>query len=269
MRGQPNDFPDLFGLPDALRQAAADAGFRSVWVRPVTSRRGLRGALVVWRRLAGVMSSDQEQRIAAAVSLVAVAFDHADVNAADLAAWGSGPQRYRRATDPDRPVDSPPAMLDVNGAVLAVNVEGLDRVVSEFGSAAAEAVMILAGARLAATVRAVDEIVDRGSNISAAVCRPPVDRVAVISIANRIVQVLSSPYFVGGPDSGGLARRVEQVTVNVGIAFQTEPTDLDEVIERAEDAMRVAASEGSNEWRIAVGSRRPPSRSELQPPLPN
>ena len=78
----------------------------------------------------------------------------------------------------------------------------------------------------------------------------------MISIANRIVRVLSGPYFVDGPDSEQLARRIDHLTVNVGIAFQTVSSELDEAIERAEDAMRIAASEGTNEWRIADGSRR-------------
>jgi GGDEF domain-containing protein len=88
------------------------------------------------------------------------------------------------------------------------------------------------------------------------VCRPPIDRVAVISIANRIVRVLSGPYFIDGAGNGELASRIDYVTVDVGIAFQTEASDLDDVIERAEDAMRVAADEGTNEWRIADGSQR-------------
>jgi GGDEF domain-containing protein len=80
--------------------------------------------------------------------------------------------------------------------------------------------------------------------------------VAVISIANRIVRVLSGPYFVDGPDSEQLARRIDHLSVNVGIAFQTESSELDDAIERAEGAMKIAASEGTNEWRIADGGRR-------------
>ena len=57
-------------------------------------------------------------------------------------------------------------------------------------------------------------------------------------------------------DGEQLARRIDHLTVNVGIAFQTVESELDGAIERAEDAMRVAASEGTNEWRIADGSRR-------------
>jgi GGDEF domain-containing protein len=251
-RGQPHDFPDLFGLPAELRKAATDAGFRSVWVRPIVSRRGLRGALIVWRRLAGLTSPNQEQRMADAVSLSAVAFDHAELRIDD-------------ATDPGRVIDRLEASdeatassttLAEHGAVLAVNVEGIDRVITECGREVAETVLALVAARLAATVRAVDEVLDRGSDSFAAVCRPPVDRVAVISIANRIVRVLSGPYFVDGPDSEQLARRIDHLTVNVGIAFQTVESELDDAIGRAEDAMRIAASEGTNEWRIADGSRR-------------
>jgi PAS domain S-box-containing protein len=251
-RGQPHDFPDLFGLPAELRKAATDAGFRSVWVRPIVSRRGLRGALIVWRRLAGLTSPNQEQRMADAVSLSAVAFDHAEL-VPDMP--GSPSVVSERRDEPDRP-SVPSTTLEEHGAVLAVNVEGLDRVISECGREAAEGVLALVGARLAATVRAVDEVLDRGPNSYAAVCRPPVDRVAVISIANRIVRVLSGPYFVDGPDSEQLARRFDHLTVNVGIAFQTVASELDDAIERAEDAMRIAASEGTNEWRIADGSRR-------------
>ncbi len=250
-RGQPHDFPDLFGLPAELRKAATDAGFRSVWVRPIVSRRGLRGALIVWRRLAGLTSPNQEQRMADAVTLSAVAFDHAELipdKPADTAV-------VERREAPDC-LPAPSTTLEEHGAVLAVNVEGLDRVISECGREAAEGVLALVGARLAATVRAVDEVLDRGPNSFAAVCRPPVDRVAVISIANRIVRVLSGPYFVDGPDSEQLARRIDHLTVNVGIAFQTVASELDDAIERAEDAMRIAASEGTNEWRIADGSRR-------------
>jgi GGDEF domain-containing protein len=251
-RGQPHDFPDLFGLPAELRKAATDAGFRSVWVRPIVSRRGLRGALIVWRRLAGLTSPNQEQGMADAVSLSAVAFDHAELAPATPADPGFVIEQR------DAPEDVPISRttLEEHGAVLAVNVEGLDRVIAECSREAAEAVLALVGARLAATVRAVDEVIDRGPNSFAAVCRPPVDRVAVISIANRIVRVLSGPYFVDGPDSEQLARRIDHLTVNVGIAFQTVASELDEAIERAEDAMRIAASEGTNEWRIADGSRR-------------
>ena len=253
-RGQPHDFPDLFGLPAELRKAATDAGFRSVWVRPIVSRRGLRGALIVWRRLAGLTSPNQEQRMADAVSLSAVAFDHAELVPDKPADSSFVIERARTARH--RAPTSPSTTLEEHGAVLAVNVEGLDRVISECGREAAEGVLALVGARLAATVRAVDEVLDRGPNSFAAVCRPPVDRVAVISIANRIVRVLSGPYFVDGPDSEQLARRIDHLTVNVGIAFQTVASELDDAIERAEDAMRIAASEGTNEWRIADGSRR-------------
>jgi PAS domain S-box-containing protein len=251
-RGQPHDFPDLFGLPAELRKAATDAGFRSVWVRPIVSRRGLRGALIVWRRLAGLTSPNQEQRMADAVSLTAVAFDHAELVPTTRVDTAFVVER-REAPEG---VSTPSTTLEEHGAVLAVNIEGLDRVITECGRDAAEGVLALVGARLAATVRAVDEVLDRGPNSFAAVCRPPVDRVAVISIANRIVRVLSGPYFVDGPDSEQLARRIDHLTVNVGIAFQTVSSELDDAIERAEDAMRIAASEGTNEWRIADGSRR-------------
>ncbi|MGH9134516.1 MAG: PAS domain-containing protein [Ilumatobacteraceae bacterium] len=251
-RGQSHDFPDLFGLPADLRAAATDAGFRSVWVRPIVSRRGLRGALIVWRRLAGLTSPNQEQRMADAVSLAAVAFDHAELRPADVT--DLAPLIERRAAESNG--DTSRSVLEENGAILAVNVEGLERVGAECGRDAAEAVLDLVGARLAATVRAVDEVIDRGPNTFAAVCSPPVDRVAVIGIANRIVRVLSSPYFVDRPDHDQLARRIDHLTVNVGIAFQTVSSDLDDVVERAEDAMRIAASEGPNEWRIADSSRR-------------
>jgi GGDEF domain-containing protein len=252
-RGQSHDFPDLYGLPAELRTAATDAGFRSIWVRPVVTRRGERGALILWRQLAGLTSPNQEQRMADAVSVIAVALDHAEVRAGEAFDHGrrSEPRELR-----DNAGTSSPATLEVNGAVLAVNVEGLDRIVTECGRDAEQAVLALLTARLSATVRAVDEIVDRGGNRFAAVCRPPIDRVAVISIANRIVRVLSGPYFIDGAGNGELASRIDYVTVDVGIAFQTEASDLDDVIERAEDAMRVAADEGTNEWRIADGSQR-------------
>jgi PAS domain S-box-containing protein len=252
-RGQSHDFPDLYGLPAELRRAATDAGFRSVWVRPVLSRRGERGALILWRRLAGLTSPNQEQRMADAVSVVAVALDHADVRAREPLDQGRVPGSRQVSDSADT---SSPATLEVNGAVLAVNVKGLDRLVAECGGEAQQEVLALVTARLSATVRAVDEIVDRGANTFAAVCRPPVDRVAVISIANRIVRVLSGPYFIDGSSTGEMARRIDHLTVDVGIAFQTVASDLDDVFERAEDAMRVAASEGENEWRIADGSSR-------------
>ncbi len=252
-RGQSNDFPDLYGLPGELRRAAAAAGFRSGWVRPIVSRRGLRGALIVWRRLAGLTSPNQDQRMADAVSVAAVALDHAELRIQEPS---DSSQMFERREASGRAADSSPTVLAEHGAVLAVNVEGLDRVIAECGRDAADAVLALVTARLSATVRAVDEIVERGHNAFVAVCRPPVDRVAVISIANRIVRVLSGPYFVDGLDSEDLARRIDHITVDVGIAFQTVASDLDEAIGRAEDAMRVAASEGTNEWRIADGGRR-------------
>jgi PAS domain S-box-containing protein len=251
-RGQPHDFPDLFGLPAELRNAATEAGFRSVWVRPIVSRRGLRGALIAWRRLAGLTSPNQEQRMADAVALSAVAFDNAELRFDDPAEPGRVIERRDRA----EVAVASSTTLEEHGAVLAVDVEGIDRVIAECGRGAAEAVLALVASRLAATVRAVDEVLDRGPSSFAAVCRPPIDRVAVISIANRIVRVLSGPYFVDGPDSEQLARRIDHLSVNVGIAFQTESSELDGAIERAEDAMRVAASEGTNEWRIADGGRR-------------
>jgi PAS domain S-box-containing protein len=251
-RGQPHDFPDLFGLPAELRNAATEAGFRSVWVRPIVSRRGLRGALIAWRRLAGLTSPNQEQRMADAVALSAVAFDNAELRFDDPAEPGRVIERRDRA----EVAAASSTTLEEHGAVLAVDVEGIDRIITECGRGAAEAVLALVASRLAATVRAVDEVLDRGPNSFAAVCRPPIDRVAVISIANRIVRVLSGPYFVDGPDSEDLARRIDHLSVNVGIAFQTESSELDGAIERAEDAMRTAASEGTNEWRIADGGRR-------------
>ncbi|HEX4984300.1 MAG TPA: PAS domain-containing protein [Ilumatobacteraceae bacterium] len=251
-RGQPHDFPDLFGLPAELRNAATQAGFRSVWVRPIVSRRGLRGALIAWRSLAGLTSPNQEQRMADAVALSAVAFDNAELRFDDPAEPGRVIERRDRSDT----AAASSATLEEHGAVLTVDVEGIDRVITECGRGAAEAVLALVASRLAATVRAVDEVLDRGPNSFAAVCRPPIDRVAVISIANRIVRVLSGPYFVDGPDSEQLARRIDHLSVNVGIAFQTESSELDGAIERAEDAMRIAASEGTNEWRIADGGRR-------------
>ena len=185
-----------------------------------------------------------------AVSVVAVALDHAEVRAREPFDRGRVSESRQES---DSAGTSSPATLEVNGAVLAVNVEGLDRIVTECGRDAEQEVLALLTARLSATVRAVDEIVDRGPNTFAAVCRPPIDRVAVISIANRIVRVLSGPYFI---DDGELARRIDYLTVDVGIAFQMVESNLDGVVERAEDAMRVAASEGTNEWRIADGSRR-------------
>jgi GGDEF domain-containing protein len=190
--------------------------------------------------------------MADAVALSAVAFDNAEVRFDDPAEPARVIERRERT---DGAAASSTTLAE-HGAVLAVDVEGIERVVAECGLAAAEAVLAHVASRLAATVRAVDEVVVRGPNTFAAVCRPPVDRVAVISIANRIVRVLSGPYFVDGPDSEQLARRIDHLSVNVGIAFQTVSSELDDAIERAEDAMRVAASEGTNEWRISDGGRR-------------
>jgi PAS domain S-box-containing protein len=257
-RGQPHDFPDLFGLPADLRRAATDAGYRSVWVRPIVSRRGLRGALILWRRLAGLTSPNQEQRMADAASIAAVAFDHAELRCEDP----TEPTRLveRRSPSPasvPAPAGGSTAMLEESGAVLAVSVDGIEDVAEAFGAEAAESVLALVAARLAATVRAVDTVIDRAPGSFAAVCSPPVDRVAVIGIANRIVRVLTAAYFVDSPEVGQLARRIDHLTVNVGIAFQTAASELDDVVARAEEAMRLAAREGSNEWRIADGARRP------------
>jgi diguanylate cyclase (GGDEF)-like protein/PAS domain S-box-containing protein len=232
-------------LPEATRQMAAAAGFRSVWIRPVVTQSGKVAAVfVAWRYEPGFASPNQERHLAETIGVARVAFDHEEHRAQlqraaltdHLTGLGNRALLARRLGE----LEAAPT------AVLYIDLDGFKLVNDTHGHDAGDAVLAAAAQRIVTIVRAEDAVFRMGGDEFVVICvdleSDPVERDATIStIAQRIVDSLSTPFHVDG-----LSLRIG---ASVGAAMRQPGDSPDHVIRRADRALLAAKRAGKSCWR--------------------
>lgn len=242
-------------LPEPARAAAADAGYRSIWVRPVITRQSsVAAALVAWRYEPGEASPNQDRHLDEVVGLARLAFDN-DEHRRQL--------ELAATTDPLTGLGNRAGLArrlrEVEGehiSVLYVDLDGFKQVNDTYGHGVGDSVIVAAGQRLVSILRDTDSVYRVGGDEFVVVCRDISDEQssdAAARIASRIVEKLGTPF------------RVDDALVtlgaSVGVALRSGEENATELLRRADLALLSAKREGKARWTTAPVSLTPHSRS--------
>ncbi len=246
---------DVDDLPEPVREAAASAGFRSIWMRPVITRQSaVAAAFVAWRYEPGLASPNQERHLHEVVGLARLAFDN-DEHRRQL--------ELAATTDPLTGLGNRAGLArrlrDVDGqhiSVLYVDLDGFKQVNDTYGHGVGDHVIVAAGQRLVSLLRETDAVFRVGGDEFVVVCRDISDETsadAASQIASRIVERLGAPFRVDD----------ELVTVgaSVGVALRSTDENATELLRRADLALLNAKRNGKARWTSAPTEVIPQSRS--------
>ena len=246
---------DVDDLPEPVRTAAAGAGFRSIWMRPVITRQStVAAAFVAWRYEPGYASPNQERHLHEVVGLARLAFDN-DEHRRQL--------ELAATTDPLTGLGNRAGLArrlrDVEGqhiSVLYVDLDGFKQVNDTYGHGVGDHVIVAAGQRLVSLLRETDAVFRVGGDEFVVVCRDISDETstdASTQIASRIVDRLGAPF------------RVDDVLVtvgaSVGVALRSTDENATELLRRADLALLRAKRDGKARWISAPTAIVPQSRS--------
>lgn len=242
-------------LPEPVRTAARDAGFRSIWVRPVITRQStVAAALVAWRYEPGLASPNQERHLDEVVGLARLAFDN-DEHRRQL--------ELAATTDPLTGLGNRAGLArrlrDVDGqhiSVLYVDLDGFKQVNDTFGHGVGDHVIVAAGQRLVSLLRETDAVFRVGGDEFVVVCRDITDEQsndAAAQIASRIVERLGQPFRVDD--------ELVSVGASVGVALRSGEENATELLRRADLALLRAKRDGKARWTSAPVPLTPQSRS--------
>jgi diguanylate cyclase (GGDEF)-like protein/PAS domain S-box-containing protein len=195
IRNESQDVLDAaFGDVDARTGAEmAMAKLPAAWVRPIADASGdVVAVFIVWRRLASVVSVNQEQHMDDAIRLAHLALEqdrhrrelefaaHRDV----LTGVGN------RASLNDRM-----ELTRLPSSVLFIDLDRFKAVNDTFGHAVGDEVIAQTGRRIAAAVRRGDDVYRTGGDEFIVVCDPDhVDERGLLVLADRITERLRAPF---------------------------------------------------------------------------
>jgi diguanylate cyclase (GGDEF)-like protein/PAS domain S-box-containing protein len=242
-------------LPEPIRSAAIQAGFRSIWVRPVITRQSsVAAALVAWRYEPGLASPNQERHLDEVVGLARLAFDNDEhrrqlelaATTDPLTGLGNraGLARSLREADGD------------HISVLYVDLDGFKQVNDTFGHTVGDSVIVAAGHRLVSLLRETDTVFRVGGDEFVVVCRDISDEQATDAaeqIASRIVERLGQPFRVDDA--------LVSIGASVGVALRSDEENATELLRRADLALLRAKRDGKARWSNAPVAIAPPRRS--------
>jgi diguanylate cyclase (GGDEF)-like protein/PAS domain S-box-containing protein len=229
-------------LPEPVREAAIEAGYRSIWVRPVTTRQStVAAALVAWRYEAGAASPNQERHLDEVVGLARLAFDN-DEHRRQL--------ELAATTDPLTGLGNRAGLArrlrEVEGehiSVLYVDLDGFKRVNDTYGHGVGDSVIVAAGQRLVSILRDTDSVYRVGGDEFVVVCRDISDEQssdAAAQIASRIVEKLGAPFRVDDA--------LVSLGASVGVALRSGEENATELLRRADLALLSAKRDGKARW---------------------
>lgn len=118
--------------------------------------------------------------------------------------------------------------------VIYIDLDGFKDVNDQFGHGVGDTVLRQIAERLRATMRPGDEVLRVGGDEFVAVCRVPADLAA---IAAHLVEVVEEPVSLVGGASGSESIIVCNLSASVGVAHAEAALTLDQLIDRADQAM--------------------------------
>jgi diguanylate cyclase (GGDEF)-like protein/PAS domain S-box-containing protein len=234
-------------LPEPFRSTARAAGYR--WLTTVGVRAAgpgqHRAFVAVWSRhpyASHVFSHQRLRRCAGLVGLV-VQWDEgrrALTWAATHDVLTGLPNRSTFVSQLNGERRAGPEESDRTTAVLYLDLDDFKPVNDRHGHALGDRVLAEVATRLRHAVRPTDLVARLGGDEFAVLCPSIDDLAAAGALAGRLVEAVSQPLRVGDLDV--------QVGLSVGIAALVEGDGPDEVLDRADAALRAAKVAGKRQW---------------------
>ncbi len=234
---------DVAALPEPARSAASDAGYRSIWIRPVvTQSQKLAAVFVAWRYEPGFASPNQERHLEETVGVARLAFDHEEYRAQ---------LQYAALTDHltglGNRVLLERHLEDINdGAFTAlyIDLDGFKLVNDNHGHDVGDSLLTAAAQRVLSAVRSSDAVFRMGGDEFVILSRLPADRSGAEQLsgelAQRVVDLLGEPFIISG--------QTLRIGASVGIALRQHDEVPDHVIRRADRALLEAKRAGKSRW---------------------
>jgi len=232
-------------LPEPLRSVAQAAGFR--WLTTIGVKvpgpGQHRAYLAVWSRFTYPSHVFTFQRLRRCVGLVGLVVQWEEGRRAlEWAATHDGltglPNRSFFADRFDKQGD------DGLAAVLYLDLDDFKPVNDRYGHALGDRVLAEVATRLRHAVRPTDFVARLGGDEFAVLCPAIGDLAAAGALAQRLVEAVGQPLCI---DDVGV-----RIGLSVGIAALVEGEGADDVLERADEALRVAKGSGKNRWSMAA-----------------
>ena len=239
-RGTVVDHP-VDDLPEPFLTAARDAGYRWLTALGVEAAGPgrTRSALGVWSRHPYASHVFSQQRLHRAAGLVGL-----------VVQWEEGRRALEWAATHDvmtglpnrssfvSAIDAQPA--DGATAVLYLDLDDFKPVNDLHGHALGDRVLAEVATRLRHGVRPTDLVARLGGDEFAVLCPSIGAMEQAGALADRLVGAVSEPLHIDGVDV--------RVGLSIGIAVLADGDGPDEVLDRADDALRRAKGAGKQQW---------------------
>ena len=237
-------------LPDALRVAAAESGFRTCWAKSiVVPQGGVVAIVIVWRRLASAPRVGHRLALARSSAAAALAFERRRsedllVRAATVDPLTGMPNRSQFFASLEESMVSPePGQL----GVLYLDLDGFKPVNDTHGHRIGDRLLAEVSSLLADNVRPGDMVARLGGDEFAVLCAHVTGEDELCAVADRLIQVIREPVVLDGIEV--------LIGVSIGVAVaKVHGHTHDEVLDAADAALYRAKREGRGRYRVAVPS---------------
>ncbi len=247
--GTAADLDDLSSLAPAIRRSAEAAGYRAVWVRPITvcDHTDVRAALVVWSKQSGRPSPNQEDHLLEATAIASLAFGrlmlidqltHA-AHHDHLTGLGNRSQLYAAIDNVscDEPV-----------SVLYLDLDNFKQVNDEMGHDAGDQVLVTVAKRITETLRRHDQVARVGGDEFVVVLHQLPAPAVAERVADRIALSVGHPIDVGHAHV--------RVGVSIGIAHGRAGDGFAQLVRTADRAMYSAKRSCDQRWSVSPSTFR-------------
>jgi diguanylate cyclase (GGDEF)-like protein/PAS domain S-box-containing protein len=234
-------------LPDPIRSAAAQAGYRSCWCWPVMGEAEVDGCLVLWRRLAD--EPDHTCRLLLETLVRVTGLVIAQQRAAQLLRHAANHDPLTGLANRARFMERLEDALSVTSegplvGVLYVDLDNFKPVNDRLGHGAGDDVLREVARRLRGVVRDGDLVARLGGDEFTVVCPGVTDRAILQSVAERLTAAVRGPIAIGD-------ERVE-ISASVGLALAPPGRcSIDVLLDAADAALYTAKETERGTWQIA------------------
>ncbi len=233
---------DVDDLTEKARRCALNAGYQSIWIRPVVTQSGNTAAVfVVWRNEPGPASPNQERHSAEAVGVARLAFEYEEHRAQlerealtdHLTGLGNRVQLARNLSQ----------IGETGCTALYIDLDRFKQVNDSYGHDVGDLLLRAAGQRIMSVVRSTDSVFRMGGDEFIVLCTTPSvgdDVHEPHVLAQRIVDLLGTTFVIDGLKL--------HIGASVGVAVRREGDIPEQVIRRADWALLTAKRAGKSRW---------------------
>ena len=137
--------------------------------------------------------------------------------------------------------------LDQKLAILFLDLDGFKIINDKLGHVAGDALLKAVATRLLKSIRKIDTVARFGGDEFAVILSYVEDEKTTVSVANKILAILSKPFIIDGEKC--------QISASIGISIPSEnETDIHAIIKQADTAMYAVKNSGKNGFRFYIES---------------